>query len=494
MHAIDSPTIAPRFARHSAAATLARFAAIWLIASAVYYLLTEYLFQHGFIALNLMFFSEKAQLALSGAPPRLVNIGFVYPPLSFVLMLPLRNPVATQAIISGAVVAAVFRFLDHRVAEAALRRIAKAYVALSPLFLFPALENYGLLLLAFMLALVVFYIGRYLDYGYSLYLFAAGALYGLTFFLDFRTVYLLVVFVPAILFSMLRESRSRAVGIAVAISVPMIWMALGWMYINWVFLGDGLAFVHGRGSFFSSQVIDPHVLAVAGDPFGTVRLVLLLIAVSLPVTAAYFIGFTLLQSKHLSYRLPTYAIYGFPVALLALSIYAGVFGLTGSFLILFMLTMFFELSRMRRSTLLKVALIVSLVASFGVPFLSPNSEERTLARALATGTVAPNLDEYRQVVAILAAPGRVGRVLLDDTTFYPVVALSNDPKRFILPYEYEYTTALADPRLFASFVVASRNNGADAVVAVHPSVEQGDLAGFTRIATTAHYIIFARDG
>jgi hypothetical protein len=148
---------------------------------------------------------------------------------------------------------------------------------------------------------------------------------------------------------------------------------------------------------------------------------------------------------------------------------------------------------MRRSMLLKGALVVSFIASFTAPFFSPNSEERTMAHALATGTVAANLDEYQQVTAVLTAPGRTGRVLLDDTTFYPVVALTNDPTRFILPYEYEYTNALADPLLFARYVVTSRSVGTDAIAGAHPSVADGVLSGYTRLATTAHYVIFARD-
>ena len=84
-------------------------------------------------------------------------------------------------------------------------------------------------------------------------------------------------------------------------------------------------------------------------------------------------------------------------------------------------------------------------------------------------------------------------MLLDDTKFFPVVALSKDPKRFILPYQYEYTTALANPRLFASYVVASRNSGTDAITGAHPSIADGTLTGFTPIATTSHYVVFARD-
>ena len=119
---------------------------------------------------------------------------------------------------------------------------------LSPIFMFLTVENYGFLLLAVLLALAVFYLGRYIDYGYSLYLFAAGTLYGLTFFIDFRTIVLLLVLVPAIVAPLYRKSLPQAISVSLTIALPLVFMAAAWIYVNWIFLGDGLAFVSGRSS------------------------------------------------------------------------------------------------------------------------------------------------------------------------------------------------------------------------------------------------------
>lgn len=490
MIAADAPRLVPPAASRPGAVAAAGFAVAWAALSSGYYLFAEYLFRHGFLALNLMFFAEKAALATSGAPPRLVNVGFVYPPLSFVLMLPFHDPVVAQAVIAGAVVAGIFRFLDGRVPESGVRRLAKAYVLCSPLFLYPAVENYGFLLLAVLLALAVLNIGRYLDYGYSLYVFGAGVLYGLTFFIDFRTIFLLVVIVPAVYVPLARRSHAQALCVALALSVPVLFMAGSWMYVNWVFLGDGLAFVYGKGSFFRTQIVPPEVLAAGGDPFATAVLLGRWILASLPVTAAYFAGAALLRAGRSAYLIPTWILYGLPLAFVGLSLYAGVFAPYTSVLLLFVLVLIYELPRMRRTRLLAAMLALSFVCSFAAPLVSANAEERTFARALLTGSVAPNLTEYRAVADALSAHGD-GPVLLDDTIFYPVIFLTGEPQRFILPYQYEYETALANPRL-ARYVVASRHDTSDALTATHPTIADGTLPGFAVVATTAHYLVFAR--
>ena len=53
----------------------------------------------GFLSSSLVFFAEKGALALHGLPPRLVNLGFVYPPLSFLLQLAFPTPLIGQAVI-----------------------------------------------------------------------------------------------------------------------------------------------------------------------------------------------------------------------------------------------------------------------------------------------------------------------------------------------------------------------------------------------------------
>jgi hypothetical protein len=114
---------------------LATFVFVAALLSVCYYAIVSALEHQGYLGLQLAFFGEKAALALHGLPPRIVNVGFVYPPLSFLLQLAFPTPLIGQAVIAGFAVAGVLDFLNANVADRALRWIAQAYVLASPVFL-----------------------------------------------------------------------------------------------------------------------------------------------------------------------------------------------------------------------------------------------------------------------------------------------------------------------------------------------------------------------
>ena len=70
----------------------------------VYYSINIFFFlDYGYTHSKLTFFAEKALLATEGKPPRLENIGFVYPPLAFVPFLLIKNPTVVPALVSAMV-------------------------------------------------------------------------------------------------------------------------------------------------------------------------------------------------------------------------------------------------------------------------------------------------------------------------------------------------------------------------------------------------------
>ena len=152
-----------------------------------YYLIISGLERQGYVGLSLAFFGEKGALALHGLPPRLVNVGFVYPPLSYLLQLGFASVLVGQAVISGVIVAGVLDFLQRQTTGRVLRGLAQIYVLASPVFLLLTITDHTTLLFALMLAASVHYITRFLRDDYSLYLFVGSTLLGLTFFVDFRS-------------------------------------------------------------------------------------------------------------------------------------------------------------------------------------------------------------------------------------------------------------------------------------------------------------------
>ena len=456
-----------------------------------YYILVSALERQGFLGASLAFFGEKGSLALHGLPPRLVNVGFVYPPLSFLMQLALPTPMIGQAVIAGLCVASILQYLAVSVADRATRWIAQLYVLASPVFLYLTVEDHSTLLFIVLLAVSVHFITRFLRDDYSLYLFVGSTLLGLTFFLDFRSAALLLAIVPAAAIPLWRRSRAQAISVALTIAVPTVFFALAWSYVNWIFLGDPFAYAHGRGSFFRTFPVTPSLLAAAGDPLQTLRFALIALAGSLPVTLPYFVGLFTLRGGRSSYTVPAVVVYLSPLVFIVFAIYGGLYRPTIALLALCVLVLFFSLDAIRPSRILTATLAISLIASFVAPFVSPSSDERAFGNALAgRGAVDANLAPFRDLAAHV---GTAGAILIDDSALYPLVYTLGSPSRFILPYQYEYASALSNPSKFARYVVVARRTD-DTIYALYPGAEFGRVPHFHEFYRLTGYIVFERDG
>jgi hypothetical protein len=458
--------------------------------SVAYYILVSALERQGFLGSSLTFFGEKGALAIHGLPPRLVNVGFVFPPLSFLLQLMFPTPLIGQAVIAGICVAAVLQFLAVTVADRALRWIAQAYVLASPVFLYLSVEDHSTLLFALLLAASVHYITRFLRDDYSLYLFIGSTLLGLTFFLDFRSAALLLAIVPAAAIPLWRRSRPQAISVALTIAVPTVFFAAAWSYVNWIFLGDPLAYAHGRGSFFRTFPVTPALLAAAGDPLQTLRFAGLALVQSLPVTLPYFVGLAFLRPGRTAYTVPAIVVYLSPVVFIIASIFGGLYRPTITLLGIFVLVLLFSLDAIKPSRWLTAAVAVSLVASFFAPFVSPSPDERGFGNALiGRGAVDANLTPFRDLATHL---GTDGPILIDDSALYPLVYTLGSPQRFILPYQYEYASALSNPAKFVEYIVVARRAD-DTIYALYPGAEFNHVPHFHELYRLPDYIVFEHD-
>lgn len=469
----------------------ATFVLVAAVLSISYYAIVSALESRGFVALELAFFGEKAALALHGLPPRLVNAGFVYPPLSFLLQLLFPTPLVGQAVISGVAIAALLDAINVGVNDRALRWIVQAYVLASPVVLYLAVEDASTLLFALLLAVSIHYITRFVRDDYSLYLFIGSTLLGLTFFLDFRSAALLIAIIPAVALPLWRRSHAQAVSVGLTIAVPTLFFALAWSYINWVFLGDAFAYVDGRGSFFRTFPVTPDLLAAAGDPMQTLRTTTLALLASLPVTLPYFVGFAMLRRGRAAYMVPAIVLYASPIVFIVFSIFGGLYRPTIALLALFIFVLIFSLDAIRPSRLLTATVAVSLIASFFAPFASPNAEERAFGNALTgRAMVDANLEPFRQVAAHV---GTSGMILIDDAALFPLVYVLQSPERFFLPYQYEFASALSNPAAFVRYVVVARQPE-DTIYALYPGAEFGHFPQFHEIFRLPAYIVFERDG
>src|SRR5579875_2324730 len=342
-----------------------------------------------------------------------------------------------------------------------VRGLGVLYLIGSPVFVYLATRDYASLLLGALLAAATYGALRFLEDRYSLPLFLAGTILGSAFFIEYRCLLLLPVFAGGVALSALRRSRSEALGLMLTITLPSLFFALSWMYINWIFLGDPLLFVRVQEKVFASRaplVVDP-----------------LTIGRGLLIALPYVAGLGCAAAGEKRWSLSRLCVYLVPLWFAAIELVTRgarpEFGLLAPLI----LTSLMAARSLRDAVPMRLALLAGFAASFlGTPAAPPG---------------VANIGDFRALANVLAGhPG--GPVLLDDGIFYPVVAFSSDTRRFILPYQARFRAAIEAPGSFARYVVVAPNDPNDQVAAAHPSVARGVLNGFELLDSVGPYRVF----
>jgi hypothetical protein len=309
-------------------------------------------------------------------------------------------------------------------------------------------------------------------------LFSAGVLIGLTFFVDFRVIALVIVFVPTIIWMTGRFSRTKCIAVLLTLTVPTALMTLGWTYVNWMFIGDPLGFVHGPASFFHIRDVEL-TSHTALAPRALVSLTLMLC----PVWLAPF------SLRHLERRTQLAAsvmIVGAVLWAAAFTFFTATSSIT-IWLIPLGTAIAFATPR-RPSLFLQGALIVSVLGSWCLIAVDPGDAGR-FYQSLRWLTPVSTVERLAPIRRALPSGGDV---LADDTQFYGLVALDRDPGRFILPYAQRFTQALNDPVDSADDIVIALH-GEDRIRDRYPDVLAHGLPGFHIVNVTSTSIVLARN-
>lgn len=420
---------------------------VFLTFFALYYIILSILIEEkNYIDLNLLFFAEKAKLAREGMPPRLENIGFVYPPLVFLFFLIFKNIPTAVAFLSASI-NTLFLFTVQRKFSLYLSML----FLFSFLYLFLSTQMPSLLLFYMFLTLTVIFIIRFIEEKLSLYLFFAGFLYGFSFFVDFRTVFLIPFWTLFFVFLIRTENWKEKIAIMTVFNTPIFFFSLSWMYLNWVFMGDPLNFIHSNYSYFKSFP-SSSILKISFP---------LIIFYFFPFIFPYVFGFFYLKNKiyKFLYLLPVYTFFIF----LKLKMIEGFFVNAVLFNIFFML-FYSEVKK------LKFVFLITIIFSFVLIPFSPDYNERTFARAILGMKIEENLVEYKKVADFINTHSN-GHILMDDSWGFPIVYFSKDTKRFILPYMYEFYSAVASPQLFAKWIIVNIDSESDKVLNSLPELK-----------------------
>ncbi len=439
------------------------FLLVFFIVSA----LSHHLLSDGFFHMRIISYAEKARLALNGNPPRLENVGFVYPPLPVLMIVILRSLWVTQGIVAALVISFLM-FMGYNLDGSDAFPLILLFL---PLYYLMVLR-FDKLLLFFLLAVSTYLLASYCRKDFSLYLFLGGILFGLTFFLNFTSVLLIPLYMLAIFLG--DEEPSRKKGMATVFFLPIAFFFFATGFIDWVFKGDFLYFLHKRFVFYSQGL----ALQQAGFEFFTFLKLLI------PLILPYLLGIFLLDFRDIKMLL----LYLSPIFFIAVEITAGTAYPAVSDSVLFFLFFLFFLGYMKHWRLVPVAAVFTILFAPFAMRASPNLNEVNFAKFSFGEPYRKNLKRYRELANFFNS--LKGKILMDDKQLYPAILFVKNIKRLVLPYQYEYYTDLSYPLGKVDYVVGVTNSRDD-VYNLYPDIANYRLDGCEFLRRSGDVFIFS---
>ena len=395
---------------------------------------------------------DKALLALDRG--RIEIVGFVYPPLPLLLLLPMPSTILA-GLLAATCGAATVWILTRTLLRASLPRpvavaLVLALASPSMFFLFTQSLWEALLLLLLLVG-----------WNQSIEFIArgnvrAGAIAGLTLGLAFLANYYALLFalpfgLAALLF--VRTDR-RGAGPAAAFMLlfPVIAALLSWMYLSWVFTADPWSFTRDQSSsmfaFLRADGADlprdwsSALSATARDLRMSPLYVVMAIVVAwyrplrLPVMLVF--GVFVLGLRALGFVLPDYfAAVGFTMVALAATPAA-----------------------LPRHLL--PLLVLAAVAQLGIGWVTPLRGEAAAWQSVVSAGVARPADQEELGVGQLLAGRPPRSVLIDDRTDYRVIARAGTARPFVTSVDPLYGLAMSQPARFVPSMLARTTGWAHA--------------------------------
>src|SRR5262245_5646615 len=387
---------------------------------------------------------EKALLAVDRG--RVEFIGFVYPPLPFLLLLP-HPSTAVAGLLAAGCGALVVWLLTRSLLQLSLPGPVALIMVLglatpSMFFLFTQslweASLLVLLLVAWAQSIEFIWHGNV----------RAGAVAGITLGIAFMANYYALLFaLPYALTALLfvrTDRRGAGPAGAFMLLFPVVAALLGWMYLSWVFTGDPWSFTRDPGAsmfaFLGPEGADlPTGWAAALSATGR----------DLTLAPLYLV-MAVVVAWYRPLRLPVLLVFG--VFVLGLRTFGFVLPdhfATVTFTMVALAAMPARLPRYVWSLVLLTALL-----QLGLGWLTPlRGEASAWQRAVTTGVpAAADVEELGVAKSVAARPAH--STLVDDRIGYRIIARAGTARPFVTPVDPLYRLALSQPARFVSAMLA----------------------------------------
>lgn len=473
-----------------------------------FFIIGVYLYlNYNFYAQEGIFLMEKAQLALRGNPPRLENLGLVYPPLPYLFYLPLgisSSPIASLVVSSfwGAfIIALCIRYLRWIPGNTIVKLLLTIFLFVNPMFIYtvfaqPSQTLYVLFFLIFVYSFFRFHETR-IPYYIILSGVALGAMSGIRYDTFFLTL-ALIPFAPFLISESTEFNVVRIFALTLMLVLPTFIILGSWIYLNWIFAGAPFHFYFSPYSYFKQvskeMALRPELAEAKGNILLAIWIVLKMSFLSYP---AYF--FTLPTIRTITLFVAAFA----PIILQVIVLFLGISALSFSwFAVLIPISViimyYFINSPLYRPIYAYVVIILMAISVyFSYVALDNSSEltEKNFATVLKGESVSDIFEEELKVAKFLKEnTSDSDMILIDDAVGYPIVCFYNSPKQFYLPYQYDYVRLIQRPQYVADYIVVPKPEitatGFDQLTAMYPNAFEKGFDFTTLVYQTSKWKVY----
>ncbi|MCX8056090.1 MAG: hypothetical protein N3F03_00585 [Ignavibacteria bacterium] len=464
-------------------------------------------FNYNFYAQEGIFLMEKAQLAMRGNPPRLENLGLIYPPLPYLFYLPLAvssSPIASLIISTfwGALVIALcIRYLRWIPGNTLVKLLITSLMIVNPVFLYvifaqPSQTLYVLFFVVFVYSFFRFHETR-IPYYIVLSGVALGAMSGIRYDTFFLTL-ALIPFAPFLISETIEFNVVRIFALTLMLVLPTFIVLGSWVYLNWIFAGEPFYFYFSPYSYFKQvskeMALRPELAQGKGNLMWAIWIVLKMSFLTYP---AYY--FTLPTIRTITIFVAAFA----PIILQIIVIFLGISALSyswfGVLIPLSIIIMYYFInSPLYRPVYAYVVIVIMAISVyFGYQSLANSVEltEKNFATVLKGEKVKDIFEEELQVAKFLKEnTTEKDMILIDDAVGYPIVCFFSSPKQFYLPYQYDYVRVLQQPQFAATYIVVPRPEltvtGFDQLTAMYPDAFEKGFDFTTLVYQTPNWRVY----
>ncbi len=390
---------------------------------------------------------EKALIAVQRG--RLEIIGFIYPPIPFLLIVPYPHPL-TPSIMAAFMAGATAWLLWQRLSVLNFPLVVRVMLLILP-FSVPSMIYLATQSIAEMMLLLVMVIvwNNFISFtqgGETRAGFIAGLGLGIGFGVNhYSAVFGLFFALSVPLF--IRDRRFGPIMATVLVlAFPLLLAIFAWSYINWVFVGDPFYFVTSPESsvFVRSQPSDYRLTVSFSLAFQTVLEDLL----SVPLYMAVGVIVAFLHIKRLpAYLAPIFLVIGLRSLGLAFPDYLFI----GTCTVL-------ALAGIPRFTSARLwpLLVVVIILHFTVNFVLPVRDEVAVWGRAMLDRQPATLDLEEQEIAQYVKSFPEKSILLNDggaNSGYRIIMRAGTAQPFLLPPDALYQIASSQPMSFVRYVL-----------------------------------------